>query len=248
VIIDRLWPLLPPGWESDDDPNAPVDILFSLLTPKASKQKGVRRYNLLYHNASRLARTLDMDEALRTLESQLELIMAYSAKACLFVHAGVVGWQGQAVVIPGRSFSGKTTLVKALIKTGATYYSDEFAIFDPQGRVHPYPVPLSIRDESGQNPKNHLAEEFGANTGIDPLPVGLVVSTEYHAGATWRPRKITPGRSMLALMDNTVAARKGPEISMPILKQVATNATAVKSKRGEADDVASVLLEMVSKT
>jgi hypothetical protein len=50
---------------------------------------------------------------------------------------------------------------------------------------------------------------------------------------------------MLALMDNTVAARRGPEISMPILKQVVTRATAIKSKRGEAGQVAASLLNLI---
>jgi hypothetical protein len=69
--------------------------------------------------------------------------------------------------------------------------------------------------------------------------------TEYRPGARWQPRVLTPGQAMLALMDNTVAARRGPEISMPILKQVVTRATTIKSKRGEASQVVAPLLSLI---
>ena len=57
------------------------------------------------------------------------------------MHAGAVAWRDRGIVIPGRSHSGKTTLVRALVEA-ARYYSDEFAVLDPQGRLHPYPLPL----------------------------------------------------------------------------------------------------------
>ncbi len=78
--------------------------------------------------------------------------------------------------------------------------------------------------------------------GVEPLPVGLIIVTEYQPGAMWRPRQLTPGQALLALMDNTVAARREPAHSMPILKQTVANAIALKSKRGEAGDVARRLL------
>jgi hypothetical protein len=219
--------------------------LYSLLVGGTSARRGVRRYNLLYAGSTRLARTMDMEAALGQLASHLELLAALLAKECLFVHAGVVGWQGQAIVIPGRSLSGKTTLVAALVKAGATYYSDEFTILDPQGLVHSYPVPLSIRDETGQNAQKYPVGELGGQVGQEAIPVGLVVVTEYKAGARWRPRKLTPAHAMLALMDNTVAARRAPEQSVPILKQVVSRATSVKSKRGEATTVVAPLLGLI---
>jgi uridine kinase len=41
------------------------------------------------------------------------------------------------IAIPGRSFSGKTSLVTALVRAGAVYYSDEFAVIDRDGLVRP---------------------------------------------------------------------------------------------------------------
>jgi len=142
--------------------------------------------------------------------------------------------------------TGKTTLVKALVEAGATYYSDEFAVLDKQGRVHPYPLPLSLRGENGQSACKTPVETLGGQTGVEPLPVGLVIVTEYQLEARWRPRKLTPGQALLALMDNTVAARRNPAYSMPILRQVVMGAKVIHSQRGEANATVPVLLRQLN--
>jgi hypothetical protein len=240
AVLSQVEELLPLGSEIDSEPI--VDLLYSLLVGGPGKRKGVRRYHLLYAGAGRLARTMALDQLFTMLESHLQLTTAYLADDYLFVHAGVVGWQGRAIVIPGRSFTGKTSLVTALVRAGATYYSDEYAIFDPEGRVHPYPRPLSIREQADRQPRLYPVEALGGQTGQSPLPVGLVVVTKYQAGARWRPRTLSPSRALLALMDNTVAARRNPEFSLPVLGQVVSQAAAIKSKRDEAADIVEPLL------
>ena len=49
----------------------------------------------------------------------------------------------------------------------------------------------------------------------------MIVVTHYQPRACWRPQPLSPARALLALMDNTVAARREPEYSMPILRKVA---------------------------
>src|SRR5205085_12389371 len=110
-----------------------------------------------------------------------------------FVHAGVVGWNGRAIILPGKSMSGKSTLVAALVRAGATYYSDEYAVFDAQGRIHPYARPLSLRGEEGAPAKRCPAQELGGTPGNGPLRVGLVAAADYRPGASWRPRPLPAG-------------------------------------------------------
>ena len=50
------------------------------------------------------------------LVSELHFAVASHARTAIFVHAGVVGWRGRAIVVPGRSMSGKTTLTRALVE------------------------------------------------------------------------------------------------------------------------------------
>ena len=133
--------LLPPGWRPAQSPI--VDRIYSLVVGGTSPTAKLRRFNLLYVGSARLVRSMDLARVFEVLETDLQLFVAEMARRRLFVHAGVVGWNGRAIVIPGRSFSGKTTLVGEMLRNGATYYSDEYAVFDSRGRVHPYPSSLS---------------------------------------------------------------------------------------------------------
>ncbi|MBN1993736.1 MAG: hypothetical protein JW953_13625 [Anaerolineae bacterium] len=233
------------GWQPA--PVGEVDILYSLRQAPPSQRKGQRNYHLLYCGSALLARALELPPLFDALQQHAEQLTVLRAQDCLFVHAGVVGRQGKAIIIPGRSMTGKSTLVKALVEAGATYYSDEFAVLDKAGRAHPYPLPLSLRGKNGQPGRKIPAEELEGQIGVEPLPVGLIVVTAYQPEAVWRPRKLTPGQALLALMDNTVAARREPAYSMPILKQAVTNAVTLKSKRGEAAAVAPALLARLEK-
>ncbi len=230
---------VPPGWQPV--PNGEVDFLYSLWWAPPSKRRGQRNYHLLYCGAALLARTLEPAVLYEVLAHHAEQLTAIWARDGLFVHAGVVGWQGGAILLPGRSMSGKTVLVKALVEAGATYYSDEFAVLDREGRVHPYPRPLCLRGEDGQE-QQVSANALGAPVGREPLPVRLIAFTHYRPGAAWRPRRLTPGQALLGLMEHTVAARGNPAHSMPILKQAVMQATAIKTARGEAEAVVPRLL------
>jgi hypothetical protein len=242
AALEQLRGYLPLGWEPIQ--TGEVDVLYSLWV--APPGQGQRDYYLLYVGPELLARTLDLHQLGQGLEQHAQLLTAFLARDCLFVHAGVVGWQGRAIVIPGRSMAGKTTLVNALVEAGATYYSDEFAILDRQGHVHPYPLPLSIRGEHGQPARRWRVGELGGQAGVAPIPVRLVVITTYQPGATWRPRRLSPGQALLALMDNAVAARRNPAYSMPILKHSLSGAAAFGGKRGEAEAIVADVLRRVA--
>src|ERR1700693_1845499 len=188
-VLERVRALLPPGWKPAGKPT--VRRLYSLVVGGPTSRPGVRRFNLLYSNAARLVRTHDLEETLTQIETELELYIADRAPRRTFVHAGVVGWNGQAILIPGRSFSGKSSLVNALVKAGASYYSDEFAVLDERGRVHPYPIPLGIRPGRDGAPRMKCrVEELGGVAGVGPLPVGLVLITRYVSGTRFRPRPL----------------------------------------------------------
>jgi hypothetical protein len=239
-VLGEVVARLPAGWRRR--PSPVVDHLISFVVGGDSGR--VRRLHLLYGEARRLVRTTEVREALAVLESHLQQAVAEMAPRRLFVHAGVVGWNGKAILVPGASHAGKSTLVAALLKAGASYYSDEYAVIDPQGRVHPFPRPLQIRDASDVGTKV-APEELGARCGREPLPVGLVAVARYDEGARWRPSPLTPGRAALELLANTVIARSHPRTAMDTLWRVVSRASAVKGRRGEAEEAAAWLLEAV---
>ncbi|HLJ96689.1 MAG TPA: hypothetical protein VKU02_26185 [Gemmataceae bacterium] len=240
-ILEQVALQLPPQSKMADSPE--VDELCSLLVNTNSSGNGrVRRYNLLYWGVGRVARTLDRDEVFQALEALLHLVVSTRSPRKLFVRAAVVGWHGRAVVICGPSGSGKTTLAEALIRAGATYYSDQYAVFDSRGRVYPYPNPLTFRDADGDATKKCSAEMLGGRMGTKPLPVGLVVFTQYRSGARWRPGVLTEGQALLALLGETVPIRRRPKRALTICRRVAEGATVLRGKRGEANELAGPLL------
>jgi len=240
-LLEHLAPHFPPGWRPAA--SAVVDRLFSLwVDPRA---EGPRRPSRLYAGGSRRARTTDLNEVLAVLESEIRQTVAAGSRRRVFVHAGVVGWRGRAILAPGRSRSGKTTLVAELVKAGAEYYSDEFAVLDLKGRVHPFPKPLSIRGAGGCDihSRQRSAEELGGVCGERPLRVGLVVLAEHCSGRTWRPARLSAGRAVLEMLAHTVPARLRPEASLVALERAVEHASVLRGERGEARETARQLLE-----
>jgi hypothetical protein len=78
--------------------------------------------------------------------------------------------------------------------------------------------------------------------------VGLVAVTTYQEGGRWRPRRLTPGKGVLALLDNTVPARRRPKASMDTLGKVVLTAEVLKGPRGEAREVAAALLDRLDRS
>jgi hypothetical protein len=232
---------LPFGWRAveDHEPGASVSVRYELLSGASG---GAGPSYRVYAGTKLVADERRLTDAGRALAAHAELLVAERAPDHLFVHAGVVGWEGRAIVMPGASFAGKTTLVQAWLEAGATYYSDEFAVLDRAGRVHPFARPLAIRDGSTTLPRPVPAAALGAGTGTTPLPIGVVLVTAYRAGARWRPRRLTAAPTLLALMRHTVAARGNPAHSMPILKQAVSGGIALAGLRGEALPLVSAVL------
>lgn len=189
--LHEIMDALPPGWQPA--PSPVVDQLYSVIVGKAGSSPTIRRYHLLFNGPTRLVRSPSLTDVFEHLEADIRLFVAEEAHERLFVHAGVVGWGGQAIVLPGGSGTGKSTLVAALVQAGATYYSDEYAVFDSHGYVHPYPRPLNLRGEAQGRSRRVPVEELGGARGQRPLPVGLVIVTEHQANAHWRPRPLSPG-------------------------------------------------------
>lgn len=85
----------------------------------------------------------------RSLVWQLNRLALAAPTPHVLVHAAVASLDGRALVAPGRSGAGKTTLVAALALAGWTYLSDEVACLGPDGaRVRPYPRPLALEPGS----------------------------------------------------------------------------------------------------
>jgi hypothetical protein len=235
-IIPRLDAILPPGSVEREPQEG--DELF-VLSPYPHAQFRVR------HGTESIPGSSDLQVALEVLAQRIREHVALNAPAHTFVHAGAVGHNGKAIIVPGMSFSGKTTLVAELVRAGATYYSDEFAALDENGLVHPYAKPLSIRN-GGWEQIDHEVATFGGAKGSEPLPVGLVVLSWYERGAAWAPERLSAGEGALKVLANTVPGTDRPGQSLAAITKAVTDAVILEGPRGDAAALARELLSTLA--
>ncbi len=198
---------------------------------------------LLHQNGERLTSDTSPDRFFRFFDSLLRLKVAEFALDRVFIHAGVVGWKGRAIVIPANSFRGKTSLVAELVRNGAEYYSDEYAVLDENGRVHSFPRNLAIRYFDGELKENLVDPgDLGGRVGSGEIPIGLVLLTEYEADAVWRPQRLTAGQGIIEMIPHTIPRRSNTEFSLKVLNTAVRDAIILRSPRGEASDFAIEIL------
>ena len=136
-VVPRLRAVVPYG--AKPSRRRRVDYLYSIVVGSLDGAARPRRLHLAYSDLAKLVRTFDFDKVVEALEHDMPLVMGARTRQWVFLHAGVVGWGGRALLLPGRSFAGKSTLVEALVRAGAIYYSDEYAVLDLQGGSTPSP-------------------------------------------------------------------------------------------------------------
>jgi hypothetical protein len=206
------------------------------------------RLDAVYKNKEKVAVRRRRDWAFQLLGSQIRLTVAEFAPRHIFVHAGVVAVGGKAIVIPAKSFKGKTTLTAELVKRGAVYYSDEYAVIDPEGAIYPFPKDLSMRGVIDDRTQVEMAvEEFGGIAGTEPIRAALIVVTEYGAKYRWRPKTITSGQGFLELINHTVSIRQNTELAFKALGNLIKDAEIIKSRRGDAGLTAAAIIELIQK-
>ena len=234
-LFDALPGLLPLATQVKNGAISEAET-FSLLPP--DEQHGYR----CLVGAELTLESAAAEPVLKQLSGELMKHVANYCPDRVFVHAGVVGWKGRALVLPGTSFAGKTTLTAALVRAGATYYSDEFAAVDEKGWVHPYARDLQIREPGKTELRNTTVASLQGHAGTAPLRVAQVVFARYEPGARWNPRPLTPGSAVLEMIRHTIPVQRIPRLVMSTLTAMLEGATAWSSCRDEADVVAQLLL------
>jgi len=212
--VDAIRPLLPYWWNATSDVGDEPERVFTIDAPAYAE----------------------------AVISELELWVAEHAVGLVFVHAGVVAVDGKALLLPGRTLTGKSTLTRALLHAGADYGSDEYAVLTVDGRVQAYPRPLALRDD----PRRRVsATDLGAGTFEGALPVAAVAALHFDPDTGWDVAPISPATAVLRLLDNTVCATSRPEDAFAALVAIGADVTAIDGTRGEAAEAAVALLELL---
>jgi hypothetical protein len=161
------------------------------------------------------------------------------------VHAGSVVWKGRAILIPGMSHAGKSSLVAALLREGATYFSDEYALIDADGRVYPYPRPLLLRDGSAVQ-KPVLASDLDAKVGRETVPVGWIFAVKYESGAAWKVEALEQSEAVLTLLQNTPQILAETPEMLSHFGRAVQGSKCYRGERGSAENAAAEILQMAS--
>lgn len=129
-----------------------------------------------------------MEDVVPAIKLLLREIAVNRHPFLMSVHAGVVSFGDGCVLLPASAGSGKTTLTAALVRAGATYFSDEIALLE-EGTLAVRPVPLALTIKEGSvAPLRALYPEIDA--------MATHVREDYV-----RVRYLTPPRESLPLTD-----------------------------------------------
>jgi hypothetical protein len=219
---------LPPGWcGAQDEP---------------STRFGVSRGGVITIDGTEVPEERSVLPLLSRFSSVVRHHVAQHAPAHVFIHAGVVAVDDCAIVIPGYSRSGKTTLVAELVRAGATYYSDEYAVVNSEGLISPFAKPLSIRSEGEPDVRTEVTVPVD-RTASGCARARLIVLTSYKAGAEWRPKERTKGEGAYALFKHSVAARQRSGEVLTAVSQLSRDGDVISGVRSDASQVAQALLD-----
>ncbi|MBZ5724953.1 MAG: hypothetical protein LAP87_08150 [Acidobacteriia bacterium] len=186
-----------------------------------------------------------LTEVVSVLQEMMDEAIVQRITGSVVVHAGAVAYGGAAVLLPGSSHAGKSTLVAELLGRGCTYFSDEYALLDGEGRLHSYPRALMMRDSQGEH-FPQLAAEWNAATGRHAERVGLVMALEHAPGAAWSVRSVPQSEMVLTLLKHTpqLMADSGNMVSQ--LARTCAGAECYAGVRGEAADAADRILSLLA--
>ncbi len=237
--IDQVLARLPANFQQV--PETPPNVDFLLVTqPTRQTQVGTYRNGEFVSEIYYPVGEDLWDEA----ERSINLDLASFCPDHVFVHAGVVAYQDACIVIPGRSRSGKSELTQALVKRGATYFSDEYAVIDRAGQVHPYARALSQRQDFRR--VRTPAAQLGWGPGQTALPIAAVVITSFEKARDWEPIVASKGQAAWAMFHNTVSATISPETAFQALPQSLKSCShCYEGPRGEASKTALRILQQV---
>lgn len=189
-----------------------------------------------------IQKSAESEELVQVLRGLLHLEISTHSPKGVFIHAGLVSLHGAGLIVPGRTGSGKSVLVNALVAEGARFYSDEYAVLDGQGLAHSYPSPAIHRLQPA-GIRLVPAMEMGWQPALPPVKLAWAVLTEYAPDMNWHPQLLGRGEGTLALFENTVCARTASARALNWLERATPSTTFWRGPRGEASDCASQILE-----
>jgi hypothetical protein len=195
-------------------------------------------------NKEEISSAVTVNETALATVKALDDALIRRFKSIRAVHAGAVMLEGRALLIPGTSHAGKSSLVAELLRRGAAHLSDEYALVDEEGCVHAYPRPLLLRNGS---PRQFLVlpGDLNAYFAMEPVPVGWIVAVDYVPNSAWEIYEISQGEAVMLLLRNTPHEMSESPEMIDFFLRSAAHAVCYAGKRGDAVDAADRVFDLI---
>jgi hypothetical protein len=199
---------------------------------------------LLNHELAASVKTLH-DAALAAVKA-LDDAVIHRMKTFRAVHAGAVLIEGKALLLPGSTHAGKSSLVAELLRRGASHFSDEYALIDNEGLIHSYPRPLLLRN-GGPLQSLVLPEELNASFAAHPAPIGWILALNYDPGVAWNIHCMSQAEAVMLLLRNTPHQLEHSPEMIDFFLRAAANADCYEGQRGEGAEAATLVIELIGR-
>jgi len=212
-----------------DDSAGPLDLLLTCWNGTYRLVYGERRYGPYS----------SFESSMRGVSNAIHYVLG-KRSPMTFLHAGAVEIDGGAVIFPGRSRWGKSTLVASLVERGCGYLSDEYAVISEDGAVFPLSKSIRLRREGGA--------AYLHPPGVS-APGGLrcsnLILTRFEEGARWDPESLTAGAAILETVSSALQSTESPERVLASLSALVQDADCYQSPRGDLESAVDAILQIV---
>ena len=183
------------------------------------------------------------DAALAAVKA-LDEAVVHRMKTLRAIHAGAVLIKEKALLLPGLTHAGKSSLVAELLSRGASCFSDEYALIDAEGCIHSYPRPLLLRN-GGPSQSLVLPRELNAGYALRTAPVGWIMALDYGVGEAWNVHRMSQGEATMLLLRNTPhEMAQSPEM-IEFFLRATSNAVCYEGKRCDVAEAATHILDLI---
>ena len=207
-------------------------------------------------------------EVLPHLEWAINWQIALYFKKYLQLHASAAEINGKVILFPGSPGSGKTTLCAGLLIKGARYFSDEFALIEPDTlKIHPYPKALCIKESSIKvlqeacpalrfdsrwikKTKGVVAFldpwKIGENPIAQPAKVNFVIFPNYAAGVSPELFPLSRAEVVFNLNKHSLNFLDFRERGIDMFAELSSSAPGFNLRMGNLEDTCRLLMDLAN--
>jgi hypothetical protein len=214
----------------------------------------------IWRDGERLDFECEPWQVLQTLFSQVNRgVVSAAADRYALLHASAVTTSSGALVLPGVSDAGKSTLAASLVSAGLDYVTDEIVAIDPSsGLVEPYPRPISIDPpsqvalaSSAPRVASDLEPYYEVQWQVVPPTVAQaslprwIVFPRYEVRVATDFVPITRGAAVLEMAENSFNFVDDGRRWLPVLSAVVSECDAYRLSFSDLDEAVHVLMSTV---